>query len=263
MSGIDADILVHVLGSGSGAPGRDRDTTSLLVGAADGWTLVDCPGSVVSKLARLELRPADLKRVVLTHNHVDHVYGFPHLVHAMGIAGHGGSLTVHAPHQTLDAVKAMVTTHQLHGERYPSLDLQAIEIEEGFVVVDGKLRLLASPATHGRDTAALRFESGGVAVCHSSDTCPSKAVVRLARDARLLFHDCGGPHRLRNSFLDSHTSAREAGEIAALAAAERLVLIHLGGGDELLSESLEEARDAFSGGVELALDGRSYRVTDR
>ena len=263
MSGIDAGILVHVLGSGSGLPGRDRDTTSLLVGAADGWTLVDCPGSVVSKLARLELRPADLKRLVLTHNHVDHVYGFPHLVHAMGIAGHGSSLTVHAPSQTLDTIEAMVKAHGLHGERYPLLDLQAIEIEEGFVVVDGALRLLASPATHGRDTVALRFESGGVAVCHSSDTCPSEAVARLAGGAGLLFHDCGGPHRLRDGFSDSHTSAREAGEIAASAAAERLVLIHLSGGDAGLSESLEEASEAFPGGVELAVDGRSYRITDR
>ena len=110
---------------------------------------------------------------------------------------------------------------------------------------------------------ALRFESGGVAVCHSSDTCPSEAVARLASNVGLLFHDCGGPHRLRDDFADSHTSAREAGEIATTAAAERLVLIHLGGGNDLLSESLEEASEAFSGGVELAVDGRIYRVRDR
>ncbi len=267
MSGIDEGIgegiRVHVLGSGSGLPGRDRDTTSLLVGTADGWTLVDCPGSVVSKLARLDLAPRDLKRVVLTHNHVDHVYGFPHLVHAMAIAGDEGPLTVYAPRQTLETVEAMVSAHHLHGERYPSLELRAIEIVEGAVVIDGALRLLASPGAHGRDTVALRFESGGVAACHSSDTRPSEAVARLARDAGLLFHDCGGPHRLRGTFSDSHTSAPEAGEIASSAAAERLVLIHLGGAEDVLNESLEEARGAFSGRVELAVDGGSYRVAER
>ena len=263
MNDIDAAIVVHVLGAGSGLPDSDRDTTSLLVGAADDWTLVDCPGSVIHKLARLGLGPGDLKRVVMTHDHVDHVYGFPHLIHAMAIAGNGRVLTIHAPRQTLATVEAMVAAHHLHGKRYPALDLRVIEMEERFVVVDGAMRLLASPATHGRDTAALRFEAGGVAVCHSSDTRLSEAVARLASDARLLFHDCGGPHRLRSGFADNHASAREAGETAAVAAAGRLVLIHLGGGEEMLKESLEEACEAFSGSVELAVDGRTYRVMDR
>ena len=106
---------------------------------------------MVSKLARLDLGPRDLRRLVLTHNHVDHVYGLPHLIHAMAIAGHGRSLTVHAPSQTLETVEAMVIAHQLHGDGYPPLELRSIEIEEGSVVVDGALRLLASPAAHGRD----------------------------------------------------------------------------------------------------------------
>jgi ribonuclease Z len=255
-------LTVDLLGSGSGFPTAQRDTTSLLVGAAEGWTLIDCPGSVVHKLAARGVRPADLRRVILTHNHVDHVYGFPHLVHALAIEGAVNRLEVDAPAQTLQTVAAMVRAHALAGAGYPRLELVEIALEEGREIVRSEgLRIRSAPACHGRDTVALRFDVAGASVCHSSDTRPCAVVERLARGVDMLFHDCAGPHRLRGSFADNHSSAREAARAAAAAEARVLVLLHLGVRDEeLVQECEREAREHFAGTVLAAVDGARWKL---
>jgi len=258
-------LELHLLGSGAALPTAARDTTSLLVRGPDGWSLIDCPGAVVHKLARLGLRPADLRRLLITHDHVDHVYGLAHLLHAIAVAGAPEALEIHGPPAALERVGAIVAAHGLEGDRYPTLRLRPIEMEEGFEVVasDG-MRIVAAPTAHGRDTAALRLEAEGASLCHSSDTRPCAAVAALARHADLLLHDCGGPHRLREDFAANHSSAREAGEIAAAAGAAGLVLMHLGVAEEpLLAECLEEAATAFAGPVELGCDGARYAIAGR
>jgi ribonuclease Z len=258
-------LELHLLGTGAALPTAARDTTGLLVRGPDGWSLIDCPGAIVHKLARLGLRPADLRRLLITHDHVDHIYGLAHLLHAIAVAGVPDALEIHAPPAALERVEAIVAAHGLEGDRYPRLGLRPIEMEEGFEVVAGDgLRILAAPTAHGRDTAALRLEAGGASLCHSSDTRPCDAVAALAREAGLLLHDCGGPHRLRDDFAANHSSAREAGDIAAAAGVARLVLVHLGVAEEaLLAECLEEARAAFEGPVELGCDGDRYALAGR
>ena len=257
-------MRVHVLGSSDGVPSADRDTSGLAIETPGGWTLIDCPGGVVHKLARIGVGPAELGRLILTHNHVDHVYGLPHLLHAMAIGGHTDELPLAAPEQTLETVREMVATHGLQGSGYPSLRAEAIPMRERVTVAaeDG-LEIVASPAAHGRDTVALRFQEDRVAFCHSSDTRPSESVADLARDAQLLLHDCAGLHKDREAFQESHSSALEAAQVAGAAGAEALALFHLGRAAEVNAEALlEEARSAFSGPVMLAADGDVYRLPE-
>ncbi len=256
------ELVLHILGSGSGLPTAERDTSSLLIGAHEGWSLIDCPGSVVQKLAQRGLRPHQLRRLLLTHDHVDHVYGFPHLLQALAIAGGCDSLLVVAPKQTLDTVRAMVRTHGLEGDRYPRLDLDEIPLTEDAAIVAAEgLSIRTTPAAHGRDTASVRFETGSAAVCYSSDTRPSEAVERLARGADMLLHDCAGPHRRREEFGVSHSSAREAAQVAANAGVGGLVLMHLGARDRAeLDECVEEAQATFAGTVIAAHDGGCWKL---
>lgn len=256
-------LEIHVLGSGSALPDATRDTTALALRAPDGWTLVECPGAVVHKLARLGVRPHGLRRLLLSHDHVDHVYGLPHLLHAMACTGLKDlRLELHAPRDTLDTVSRMVAAHRLDGPGYPRLEATAVPMEEGATVVEGDgLRIVATPAEHGRDTVALRFEDGTAAACYSSDTRPSERLAALAREVALLFHDCAGPHRLRERFGHSHSSALEAAEIAAAAGVSELVLIHLGPDAQADPEGIQaEAQGAFAGRVHVARDGDVYRL---
>ncbi len=257
----DGQILVHVLGAGSGWPTAARDTSGLLLADANGWSLVECPGSIVQKLERLGLSPQMLNRVVLSHDHVDHVYGLPHLLQAMAIAGKPDAVELWAPRQTLDTVRDVVRAYRVDGDGYPTLQTHEIDLRPGkrFRFSDGAFEAL--PSAHSRETAALRFGSEAGAVCYSSDTRPSDEVARLATKVDVLLHDCGGPHRSREGFSKGHSSALEAAEVASRAGVRRLVLMHLGArSDEELEACLGEAQAAFVGPVSLARDGATWMI---
>lgn len=256
------ELIVDVLGSGSGRPTAERDTSSLLIGANEGWTLIDCPGSVVHKLARRGLTPERIRRVLLTHDHVDHVYGFPHLLHALAIGGRAETLDVVAPAETLATVDAMVSAHRLARGHYPRLRLLEIPARERVEVATGEgFAIHCSPASHGRPTVSVRVDAAGASVCYSSDTRPSDATARLAQGVELLLHDCGGPHRRAAVFGGDHASAAQAARVATAAGAARLVLMHLSTDDAAgEAECLAEARAVFDGDVSLARDGARWQL---
>ena len=95
----------------------------------------------------------------------------------------------------------------------------------------------------------------------SSDTAPSRAVAELCAEVDLLLHDCGGLDSRRQDYGDSHSSALEAGRVAAKAGVGALRLIHLSREAEAQAEALiREAGSAFEGPVGLAADGDVYRL---
>ncbi|MCH7825073.1 MAG: ribonuclease Z, partial [Acidobacteria bacterium] len=153
-------LVVDVLGAGSGYPTAVRDTSSLLIGSAEGWTVVDCPGSLVHKLATRALPLDALRRLILTHNHVDHVYGLPHLIQALALEGRADEIHVLAPGQALATVEGMLRVHGLIGDRYPEVRQTEIPLGEASEVLGTEdLRITASATEHTRDTVALRFET--------------------------------------------------------------------------------------------------------
>ena len=222
-------MRLTILGSGSGLPTAQRDTCCLLVDAGASPFLIDCAGGIVSKLARTGVALPQLRHVVLTHDHVDHVYGLAHLLHARAVHGGCGELIVWGPDATLRLVGGMVDLHALSGPRYPALRLRGVPLVPGALVhEEAALRVTSTPVEHGRDTIGLRFDSAEASLTHSSDTRYSEALTLLAARTDLLLHDCGGLHAKRASgFGDHHASALEAGRTASTAGARELVLMHL------------------------------------
>jgi len=254
-------ITVHVLGAGNGRPGADRDTSGLLVEAAGRFTLVDCPGGVVAKIARHGLAPEAVHRIILTHDHVDHIYGLPHLIHALAIGGATDAVPVYGPAETLATVDAVLRAHRLVGPDYPAVEGHPVAVEPGVEVLDAEIQVVASPALHSRPTLALRIECDAAVLGLSSDTLPSADIERLCAGAELLFHDCGGVEAERASFGTHHASAAEAGDVARRAGARRLCLTHLPPIDAALEASLlSEAEARFGGHVALARDGDRYEL---
>jgi ribonuclease Z len=108
---------------------------------------------------------------------------------------------------------------------------------------------------------AVRVDvAGGGAVVYSSDTQPCEAVVALARGADTLIHEATFPERHRGRF-GVHSTAAEAGQVAARAGVRRLLLAHIeadyhGEVDALAAE----ARKHFGGAVEVARELGVYAL---
>lgn len=244
------------LGSSGAVPALLRDTTSIVfVGEGDA-VLVDCGGSPTQKLLLAGVEPAALSRVVVTHIHADHVYGLPSLVETLFLLGRKAPLRLACREEHEASLRTLLGVfRQLERPEIFPIVWEPVPARERFSLGDlGSFAVTASPNAHGSmPNMAVRFQApGGPAVVYSSDTEPCEAVVTLARGAHTLIHEATFSERRKKRF-GVHSTAAEAGEIAARAGVSRLILAHIDVGHHGELESLrDEARARFRGEVEVA-----------
>ena len=246
-------MTLHFLGTGAAVSDPHRTTTMLAVEAAGRLVAVDCGGDLAQRMLAAGLDPSALDLLVLTHEHPDHVAGFPLLLEKLWLMGRRTPVSIAGPAPALDVARRLFD--QFATSRWdglPERDYQPVAMEEKTDVwtTDG-LRVTASPVTHSIPTIGLRFEADDSVLAYSCDTAPDAAVVRLARGAGVLVHEATGHQP------GVHSSAEEAAEIAQRAGADRLVLVHLPPG--LDDEDLDDARAVFPN-THLAEEGGQVEI---
>ena len=99
----------------------------------------------------------------------------------------------------------------------------------------------------------------------SGDTRPCEAMVEAAKEADVLIHEATFSDDDQARALETrHSTAREAGRVAHQAGTHRLILTHLSSRyDTDFGRLLAQAREEFSGPVEVAHDGMTIDVSVR
>jgi ribonuclease Z len=248
------DLLV--LGTAASVPDAEHDTVSLAVRAPGGVVLVDCGGSPLHKLARHGIERDEIRALVVTHRHADHLYGVPILIQGLWLGGREAPLTIHGPEQALEVAQQLLALFNLleRGNMF-ELRWQAVRLrEEQPVLSIGAIEIMASPVQHANnDTIALRIDdrTGKGSAAYSADTEPTEAMVQLAAGASLLLHEANGDH-------EGHSTPEDAADVARDAGVERLALIHYPVVDTDLERWRRRAARRFPGEVILARDGDIY-----
>lgn len=251
-----------ILGTGGALETAIRDNTSLVFDLGGRAVLVDCPGSVYLKLLRAGIDPVRLAAVVITHGHPDHTYGFPSLVHNLWMIDRErpvGRLPVYAPGEEIQKLRALLAIFDLD-RRAAFLEYHPLPEAPGaeFFMQDGH-RLSAHPVDHGPPAYAVRWDTvGGRRVMHSTDTRPVDALAEFGRGADFFLHEATyNSVEAALAHQGGHSTAAQAGRLAAMAGAKRLLLLHLV--DYAVPERwVADAMTAFAGPVEVPDDGAVY-----
>jgi ribonuclease Z len=254
-------------GTSGAIPSARRDNTALAFHSADDAVLVDCSGSPYQKILQAGLDPMKVSAVVVTHRHVDHVYGVPSLAHNMGLAGRTAPLHIHALPETMAILHGLRDVFPLEAKMRYRLELHEVPPAEGHPLLQARgFRITSAPAKHGAPSIGLRVEFEGAGergvVVYSCDTSPCPSIAALATGADVLIHEATWLHdEAARALADGHTTAYQAGEVARQAGVKRLFLCHFHADlHERLGELQREAGQAFGGPVEIPEELKEYRV---
>lgn len=219
----------HVLGSFGGSSPQCRMTSFLI----DDELALDA-GSITQALPIQEQRR--IRRVVLTHSHLDHTASIPFLVENTFNEPREGLEILVTP-QVLRAVQVHLFNNDTWPDftRIPSDLLPAVRLTEVAprtpFEVNG-LRLTAIPVRHAVPTHGYLVDDGTAAVLFTSDTAPTEEVWEVANRVphlRAVITEVSFPNRLQSVADDSlHLTPQTlAGELTKLRRDVRVLLYHL------------------------------------
>ncbi|MFC1959615.1 MBL fold metallo-hydrolase [Chloroflexota bacterium] len=251
-----------VLGSAAIVPTMEHDNTHMVLEGEESVVLIDCASSPIARLYRAGIHFEDLTDFILTHFHPDHVASVPLLLNNMWMLGRRRALRVYGLHHCLNRVEDTMLAHSWDEwpDFFPVAFHKILERDNQLLLENADFRITTWPVRHYVPTIGLRIENKrtGFVTAYSCDSAPTPSLVDLGRNADIYIHEAAGGDGI------GHSSARQAGEIAAAAGAKRLVILHyeVFGRDGPVDTTrlVPEAQQAFKGPVELANDFSEYEI---
>lgn len=252
-------MQVTVIGCAGSFPGPDSPASCYLIEHEETAIVVDLGNGSLGALQR-HIDPACIDAVLLSHLHVDHCidltsfyvfrrYHPTGILPAVPVFGPTGTAQRMAAAYGLDADPGMGGI----------FDFRAIGDGQGgpaqFEI--GPFVITTTPVVHPVEAYAIRIDAAGHALVYSGDTAPTPALTDLARGADVALFEASYLDGMGNDGV--HLTARQAGEHAAAAGVDHLVLTHLVAWHDRES-SARQGSAGFGRDVTLATSGLTLTV---
>ena len=259
---------------------RERGPTAHVLIAGGVPYVIDCGYGVVDKLVLVGVDLTQLRHIFITHHHSDHNIDYGTLFLLAWASGLKTRVDTWGPppieKMTRLAFELNAYDIGVRMEEEGRPDPRPLVVPHEFsvagpVMQDANVRVTAALVQHGivEPAFAYRFDTSDRSIVFSGDTKKSEDVIRLAQGADVLVHEAmympaldamlaKNPNAptLRAHLLAGHTTAEEAGEVAAAAGVKQLVLSHLVPGDLSITDEMwiAEARKHYSGPIVVGHD---------
>jgi len=258
-------VKVTFLGTSAAWPSARHNNVCFVAHSREP-VLFECGPSILHQLAVAGIDPGDIRTAIISHIHGDHSLGLPMLLTAAQIAKRKRPLTVCLPASAIEPLQRVCTTV------YPSLGRIVTSLVEwvplpeegsGTFNLAGHASATTARASHSVPVISthVRFEREGSSLAFSGDTAPCDRVALNGEGADLLVHESNWSLTLKTETGHGHSTAADAGQVAAMAKAKRLALVHTS--RELAGHEREieaEAAAHFSGEVIAPADFTTIEV---
>lgn len=291
-------MYITMLGTGAAFVDPDRAQSGILVTLDNGARyLFDCGAGTVRNMVAANASPPEVKVVFLTHLHHDHICDFPLFAITGWMWDRPDSPVVLGPKGTKHFCDSLFEGGAFDSDfrarsafalRQGNLDAVRPDIHEvspGLAYEDDDVKIYCDFVEHiPREISecfGIRMEAEGKVIAFSGDTAPCDNMVKLARDADVLFHECTFPeafveHRRKTKVgTFAHTPPTDLGRIARDAGAKSLVATHFGHfestnmvirdvaqhhfpvelmGPQLMNDVVRDIRKNYDGPLQMAYD---------
>ncbi len=234
-------MQITVLGNSGPYPGAGTACSGYLLEADGKKILMDCGSGVLSALQR-KCSLSELDAVILSHLHADHMSDMLVMRYALMFEERKFALPVYMPNQPESEAWL------LSGCKY----FNPIEINPKKFYTIGNLKIFFTAVSHPVLAYATRVEKNGKSLVYSGDTMYDENLIDLATNADLFI--CDAAFSSQQHWPEApHASAKQAGQMAELAKAKRLMITHfspradrtqlLGEAKEVFPHTIASARD--------------------
>jgi ribonuclease BN (tRNA processing enzyme) len=244
-------MKLTVLGGCGAWPAAGQACSGYLV-EHDGFRLLVDPG--YATLPRLlEVTGADLiDAVLVSHGHPDHCADLHPLLRARAMGDVPASaLPVHTLPGAVDAVLALDPPGRLDG----AYEVREFAAGDRFAIGPFEAQTWLLP--HFLPNAGIRLTAGGRTLAYTGDTGPSPDLLALAWDADVFLAEATFAEQVPARLAGNLSTAGEAGENAARAGVEHLVLTHLWPDSDPQAVA-DAARRSYDGEITVARAGTVF-----
>lgn len=224
-------MLLTVLGCSGSLPGPDAPASGYLLEAEGFLLAVELgPGTLAELQARRD--PFQLDALAFSHLHADHCSDFASLA----------VLRRYHPSPSRDPrahrlpVYGPSTTPRRFAMAYATSDAELPDIDHSDVfdfrawtpgpVEIGPFTVRTAPAAHPCESYSLAITHDGRTLVYTGDTGPNAALTALVDGADVLLTEASWTHAADRP-ADLHLSGAQAGELAADAGVERVLVTHI------------------------------------
>ena len=280
--GAESRTRLFLLGTAGGPrPWKNRSAPANAIVIGGNIYVIDCGYGIARQMVLAGLPLKQLRHIFITHHHSDHDIDLGPLIDIAWTSGLTTPVDCWGPppigqmiHDYLRYQAADIAIRTANEGKTPLRQL--IRTHEftvgGPVMVDERVRVTSVMVLHPpiKLSFAYRFDTPDRSIVISGDTRPVESLILLARDADVLVHEAMLPDRvaqsvqelpnreaLASSIISHHTSAEDAGRVAAAAGVKMLVLSHLIPAEEPAvpdSEWLAAARRHYDGPIIVGRD---------
>jgi ribonuclease BN (tRNA processing enzyme) len=250
-------MKLTVVGCSGTFPSAESACSSYLVEADDFRLLLDMGNGALGELQR-HCGLYDLDAVLLSHLHADHCIDMCGYFVACYYRHDGGkpeAIPVYGPEGTETRLAAAYG--DLPDDKCMSEVFDFRTLAPGTLGI-GPFTVTIQQVSHPVEAYGIRLEHDGRSLAYSGDTGPTDSLLGLADGADLFLCESSFTYG-KEDVPELHLNGRQAGEYAARARAERLVLTHIPPWTDP-QVALADAGRAYPGPIDLARAGAVYRI---
>jgi len=219
--------------------------------------LFDCGTGSVKNLRMADVDLAKLRKVLITHYHLDHISDLAPLLWTLEMEETKEPLEI-AGYKTIEKVTKKLLKLMNTPEDFTVFNLKfnPLNGNENF----GEIQTFLTK--HKPKNIAYRIQRGSKSLCYTGDTAFYKPLVRFVSNCNLLIHEATFLDEQKDiAVLTNHSTASQAGKIAKLANVEKLVLTHIfPGNDKFEDKYVKQAAKEFKGEIFVAKDFQTIDI---
>ncbi|MBL7198429.1 MAG: ribonuclease Z [Candidatus Omnitrophica bacterium] len=270
------------LGTAAAVASGKRDNTSLLLIQDSEKILIDAPGSLLVKLAKLNpvrknfsngvnIDYRQISNIILTHSHPDHIYGLASFLHSRyKLKGHE-QINIFAHTKTIELVKKIRKIFRLEDEnKFPKLIYHKIKLTSDSPFYNSNnIKIWPIKVKHSKDSIGLKilFKKDKISCIYSGDTTKSQELIASAIGCDYLIHDCTAPSKYFKKYPqlnEEHTSSLTLGKIAKIIIPMVLIPIHFCSEVKYSFDIIrKEIRKNFKGEIIIPKDLQVLKLTSQ